>query len=337
MALPSAQLGSLPSLGLPSTVPVQQVEKRTPLWQQLLGQILMQTAGGVVNQGVQNSMSRDFAGDYKEAPSSGVDKFMHGPKVSQAEDVRRKGQAFDTDKMLAQAKMNIGLAELGDQPGAREVYARQTADSAASDRRQADMQDTIAKSRLSRREQGHADEREVAHEMFATQLEQARQKGAQDLKAQEILGDKPFTDARVGSLLSQTKGQDMTNTLLERAVNGGKTPSTVPTKGLTSFAAGSGGGEGTPVGPSVQPPAPSDQTTIQQLMASGLSPEEIIAQLQQVKMQTEMTQQGEAFDRLRRNQSLSSQDQLQQMIMRAVDPNYVSPADRTNAALQAIP
>ena len=88
MALPTAQLGQLPSMNLATHSPVQIV---TPPWKQALASFLTNTAGGIAKEGVGNAFATDYA---KAASAEGLpgatspdtgtqsfwSKILHGPE-----------------------------------------------------------------------------------------------------------------------------------------------------------------------------------------------------------------------------------------------------------------
>lgn len=85
MGLPSAQLGSLPSVNVPSSVPVVGVQKSPKIWQQALLNILTQTAGAAATQGIGNVMSQDYAED----PATGWEKLTKGPRMDKSQKMQK--------------------------------------------------------------------------------------------------------------------------------------------------------------------------------------------------------------------------------------------------------
>lgn len=87
MALPTAQLGQLPSMNLATHSPVQIV---TPPWKQALTAFLTNTAGGIAKEGVGNAFATDYAKAASAeglpgatSPTTGTQSFwsqiLHGP------------------------------------------------------------------------------------------------------------------------------------------------------------------------------------------------------------------------------------------------------------------
>ena len=85
MGLPSAQLGSLPSMNVPSSVPTIGVQKSPKIWQQALLNILTQTAGAAATQGIGNVMSQDYAED----PATGWEKLTKGPRMDKSQKMQK--------------------------------------------------------------------------------------------------------------------------------------------------------------------------------------------------------------------------------------------------------
>lgn len=153
MALPSAPLGSMPSLNVPGYIPTTVVQKQPKMWQQALAQILTGVASQAAGQAVGNTMSRDYADQYGETAATGWDKLASGPKVNEKEHGRRQDHARDKEKMLAQLQGQLGMEELRAKPGAQEEIMKGERALTASDGRMRDMQDTIARSKMTRGEQ----------------------------------------------------------------------------------------------------------------------------------------------------------------------------------------
>lgn len=93
MALPTAQLGAMGGINVPSFVPVTQVDKRPNAWEQALLGILANAGSAVVSKGIENSMAPDYAPD----PASGFSKFWNGPTIS-----GQRAQQLDQQSMEQQ-------------------------------------------------------------------------------------------------------------------------------------------------------------------------------------------------------------------------------------------
>lgn len=83
-ALPSAQLGSMANLSVPSYVPTVQRQKEPKLWEKALMTILTQAGTQAVSQGVGNAMANDNAAEFGKTPRSGFGKLL-APVVNDTE------------------------------------------------------------------------------------------------------------------------------------------------------------------------------------------------------------------------------------------------------------
>lgn len=85
MALPTAQLGQMSSINMPSHMPTVLVPRQPRLWEQALAQILTQAAGQAVGQGIKNTMSGEYASEFGKTPNTGLKKFLYGSAIPQEE------------------------------------------------------------------------------------------------------------------------------------------------------------------------------------------------------------------------------------------------------------
>ena len=117
MALPSAQLGSMTSLNVPSGMPTVVTQPKEKYWQKILAQALAGAAGQAATQGVSNAMSRDYAADAGGTNAPFWDKLVGGPAMP-----------ADQYKQLAATKAQMGLQDLAaaDARRAQEFGAQQT-------------------------------------------------------------------------------------------------------------------------------------------------------------------------------------------------------------------
>lgn len=111
MALPSAQLGSLPSFGMPSNISTQVTHKQPKLWEQALMQLITQAGGQAIQQGVTNAMSPDFS----DTPNTGWSKLTQGPKVSRTDQAQMR--TIDAQKAEGAAdrtaRAQLNAADIG--------------------------------------------------------------------------------------------------------------------------------------------------------------------------------------------------------------------------------
>lgn len=135
MALPSAQLGSLPGMSMPGYQPVVQIQKEPKAWEKILMGVLANAAQAVATQGIDNAMTEDHAPEFGEEANTGMSKFWHGPKVSDKEGMQRR--EISSREGIAKAEMSSAdarerhrmLAEqTRDRYNAKEGVDRQTAD-----------------------------------------------------------------------------------------------------------------------------------------------------------------------------------------------------------------
>lgn len=215
MALPSAQLGSMSSLSGPSYVPtVVLAPKEEKYWKKALASILTQVAAGAATQGLTNTMQRDNAAEFGETPATGWDKVWQGPKVDKNEAVRRRESAKQDERLLASAKLQLGLGDIAAaESRTNREAAVQNNERAASDRRMSWYEEMAAKTRGNT-----ADNR----------WDDARQEGA-DARAlarldKQIEAEEPYRKSQIGVNEAQTKRYnaeaDWNKQLMEGALGG---------------------------------------------------------------------------------------------------------------------
>lgn len=100
MGLPTAQLGQMPNMQMPYNIPVQLYTKEPKAWEKLLMNIAGNVASAGITKGVENYMQPDFA----PTPATGMDKFLHGPTISQSRAQELDRQFSDTEKADAEAR-----------------------------------------------------------------------------------------------------------------------------------------------------------------------------------------------------------------------------------------
>jgi hypothetical protein len=212
MALPTASLGQMPSLNVPTHIPNQVVNKQPKLWQQALAGILAQAAGQAVSQGVGNSMARDYAGEYGEQEATGFDSFLKGPKVGEKEHARRQSQKFAEKNMATDAGVKLGLHEYDAVVRQGEQDARRfDRDMSSIDRNIEGMQQTKNASRISRREMGEKAALQDQGQDAAVALAELRATlEAANNPQNKALADKYSEDAR---------GAKLMNDMLDRRMN----------------------------------------------------------------------------------------------------------------------
>lgn len=122
MALPTAQLGSMPSLNVPSYIPTVQISKEPKLWEKALMSMLANAGSAVVSQGVQNMMQPDYAPD----PATGLERFLHGPKINQARAGELDRQVIEQQR-IDDANRQARLNRMVEMTGQNKVLANQAA------------------------------------------------------------------------------------------------------------------------------------------------------------------------------------------------------------------
>lgn len=115
MALPTAQLGGMASLNVPSYIPIVQTEKRPRLWEQALAQLLTQAGSAAAGKGVDNVMSRDYAAEVGDTPASFMQRLLQGPKVNERSFQMVAQTAKDLAMEQLRAKNEQATAEYGAQ------------------------------------------------------------------------------------------------------------------------------------------------------------------------------------------------------------------------------
>lgn len=190
MALPTAQLGGMASLNVPSYIPTVQVQKEPKAWEKILLSVLANAAGSVVGQGVENVMSRDAAAEFDKTPSGGFDRLLRGPKVGVQEATQRRGLA--AQKEIQETEINAAalLAQLRGIQGETEQQAAQHALRMSdlergSTQSMLNDQETIARSRVQRGADARADMRTNA-EIGAEAPYRAAQTNRLDAETEQI-------------------------------------------------------------------------------------------------------------------------------------------------------
>lgn len=102
MALPSAQLGQMPTMQMPFYIPTQHYQKEPKAWEKALLSILTSAGGAVLGQGIQNSMQPDYA----PQPATGFSKFWNGPTIPAARATELERQSMEQGKMEETARQN---------------------------------------------------------------------------------------------------------------------------------------------------------------------------------------------------------------------------------------
>lgn len=221
MALPSAPLGSMPSLNVPSYIPTVVVPRERKMSEQLLGQVLASVLGSAATQGIGNMMSRDYADTGKgESQANTWDKLLHGPKVDRAEYGRRQGEAATEKTTAGKMAFELAMEELR---GEDEKMNRNTALNEGKLNR---LQSSISETRRERADLVKSREgNQTSRDVNAANNQTSRDVNAGNNQVQLLLQqlhagfDAPYRAAQIEGLSAQTHGQNMQNQFTERALN----------------------------------------------------------------------------------------------------------------------
>lgn len=267
MALPSAQLGQLPSMQVPFYTPVVPVSKEPKAWEKALLSILTNTAANVVSRGVENFMQPDYA----ETPRTGFSKFWSGPQEDRAQHAQGKKQEFDT--MMEQFKLDNART----QQNSAQDYGLMRDTNAFAERGLESIDQSNNAQALERLRQSGA----LAVEGQRTQHEQELAKLRATLESQDpyrIAGTKNL-EAQTGYHQAQADKDKLSNDMIrasleQQALKSGKPPvGPAPMSSLPGLPK--------PGAAPVQPPRATDpEQRTRDLLSRGLDPETIALMLQ---------------------------------------------------------
>lgn len=289
MALPTAQLGQMPTLQMPFYIPVTPYEKHPKAWQQALISIMAQTGANALGKGVENYMQPDYA----PQPATGMDKFLHGPMISQqrAGELERQGlEQQQIDNAARNARLNRILEATSQNRARAGQMAQQTIDvnRAAQDLQlggeSRDIESAIAQNTAAHQRvqdliaQINAErERQLAQQQGALLGAQTKNIGAE--AAQHTLQNRMMLDS-----MNALRAKGGLPPIDEQGYATQSAPSTLPGlpgKGTSAFNA-----------PNTSTiPTPSDADRIGAALASGQSPDQVLAQEQEVLRRQNAVQQ----------------------------------------------
>lgn len=287
MGLPSAQLGSLPGLNVPSSVPLAIVPKVPSLWQSALASFLAQTGGAVGTQLVGNAMSRDSAPEFGKTAATGWDKLVHGPEVGDKEAAQLRAEAGDTARNTA----TITGADTRNKFSEGEATKRNMSDIAS---RQSEgvltRTSQASEGKLTREQQLAIVGAETERAKQLAVMEQTFRTPYQAAQIRELGQQGAAEEARGGYHREQAVGQQKTNALIP-------SPTPTATKGavdprVADFAKRQAAPQAV-----AQAPAPTEESMIQDMLAQGASPDAVVQQMQILKtrqagVQSAATQRG---------------------------------------------
>lgn len=273
MALPSAQLGQLPSLNMPGSIPTIQVQKEPKAWEKALLSILAGTASNVLSQGVANSMERENAAEFGATPASGFDKFWHGAAVDDRAATERRTRATE-EKKLASTERSNRLDRM--QAGTR-MNQQATADL----NRQALETDRLAADIERGRGMQDIDLERLRSQQAAERVQQLIAEIGKVQQGRVAEADIGLKGAQTKNYEAQAAQQGLQNEMMKSAMQPKTVPGSKPTAALTKFAT-TGGTQPSVVQPQV------DQ--IASLVQAGVPQDQILAQLQAVNQRQAATQ-----------------------------------------------
>jgi hypothetical protein len=295
MALPTAQLGSMASLNVPSYIPSQVVRKEPKLWEAALAQLLTQAAGGVAGRGIENVMSRDYAPEFGMEKAGTLEKFISGPRANE----RMMGKKVDVASQLALSELGAKDAQMG-----RE-YNTQQENLRAVDKRAGDLEMSTLRQRGDNAQMKFQGEQSAAQRQLQLMLAQinqtgdetrAMEQGTRDVnQSNERREDKQRTarsdaleqQVKIQKLMEEIKGAQRMGRFMDNAVDGkakeGKAAGVNPN--VAKFGAGTKAPV-RPVDPQMQevfnrlttPSAPINEQQLRQSLSApnAMSPEEMI-------------------------------------------------------------
>lgn len=202
MSLPTAQLGGMANLNVPSYVPLVQVQKPVPAWQQALLGVLASTAGAAGQQAVGNAFQRDYSPEGEGA--TGWDKLLHGAKTTGAMQQQDKAQAGENTRL----DKRLGLERELQKANSGDAFARQVLSDQSALSRQ-NQEDT---SRLALQREAEAGTSGRASAALQNQREMSKEEMdlRKTLQNAEQTFNNPYRAAQIEELKAQTghvKGQ----------------------------------------------------------------------------------------------------------------------------------
>lgn len=267
MALPTAQLGQLGNMNMPYAIP--QYNEEPSIWEKALASFLVSAASGTAKQGVDNFMSQDYAPEFGEDKASRWQRLVQGPRVGAADASMRRRD------LLSAEQQQLGRTHESDLQSERLLAGQGQSDADAAnarlregDRAQAGL-DQQAISDMNALIRGDRD----ATARIELEQEQAR------LRTEDPLyqSQKRYYDSMAGKNQGET---DFLRGIISGrpgAGGGAQAPGAGVNKNIADFA--KNGAAGTVPTPAPAQPADfvSGPEDIARLLASGMSPEQVVA------------------------------------------------------------
>lgn len=287
MALPTAQLGSLANLNTPSYVPLQVIPRQPTIWQQALASFIGNTADTVGQKLATNELESEHADEFGQTPATGWDRLVHGATVNDKEAAQMRDINSATSLLKTREtgeNTRLGISETG-------ANTRNAADLAAR------ASEGTANRGLTASEGGAT--RQASRDQYVAEI-QAKLAEQKALFANEnitavpkMVADVNEANARAGLYSQQADTARRTGALIPTAPVAPTKPAINPN--IAAYAQQQGG----QTGPAVQPT--SDADMIQQMLNSGMSPDDATNAMQtlqakQIGVQNVATQHGQQAD-----------------------------------------
>lgn len=290
MALPTAQLGGMPNMQMPYNIPVQTYSKEPKAWEK----ILLSIVGNVATQGLEAGVKNYMQPDYAPTPATGLDKFLHGPTISQ-------GRAHDLDmqdieqQRLDETQRNDRLNRMVEMTGKNKQQTGQL------------VNQTLATEGEANRLEKERGDTALASENLRNE---ALHRRLQDLIAQkDSMTRGRVADAQVGEIRAQAgertenaNARALQTRLMLDALNAqrkqqglppldasGRDVVAPPAQRLPGLPT-AGGSNGFTAPNSAMVPTPSTSDSITSLVNQGMSPDDVVAQLTDAQARQEAVQ-----------------------------------------------
>lgn len=276
MALPTAQLGSLSSINLPTYGQNPSYRPVSP-WVQAFASILANAGSAAGDKLVSNELSGDNASEFGRKDATGWDRLLHGPAVDDRAAMQLRGQAGDREQLAAQDQF---AQEREAQRQAAELERTKTTERGATERN---------------RQTNATSAEDLANRMNMELASTDRTQGGADARLQqELAAKRPLNDAQIAEAQavaryhnSQAALQDKTTALIPN-------PPTAPGSGpvnpnIAKFASGQSGavsGGGVVPGSDTR----SDAEIIQSYLDQGVPEQQVSGMMQSAAAKQAQTQ-----------------------------------------------
>lgn len=311
MALPTAQLGGLPNINTPSYIPLQVIPRQPTIWQQALASFIGNTADTVGQKLATNELEAEHAQEFGQTPSSGWDRLMHGSAVNDKEAAQMRDINSATSLLgtrEAGENTRLGLTEAGANTRNAADLTERTSEGAAN--RGLTASEGAATRQASRDQQ--------VEEIKARMAQQQALFANENITAvPKMVADVGEANARAGLYGQQADTARRTAALIPTA------PEKVVPKvnpNIASFAQSQGG-------PVQQGAAPtSDADMIQQMLNSGMSPDDAMNAMQSLQAKQAGVQNVAAQRGSQADEAAATKAAIIQSIMKRLHPDLGQPS-----------